>query len=138
MSDYTKVRELIGHVRDLASEKPDYVDNRTCTYHPRDDYPGCIFGQALDRMGWLNKIENHSNTVQPHETGNTSSIRKVLKNVFGVKLTNEDTMDTTKYKVVHWCRIVQSRQDSANNWASCIEDADKSADISFLEEKDND
>jgi hypothetical protein len=113
MSD-TKVNftldDVVAKVREVAAERPTYVyDNGTggelssCFYRHGADRsePGCIVGQALDRLGYV--------VPELWEGTNASSL---LQSIFP----EVDRVDSR----IFWVRSVQSAQDGGMSWADAV------------------
>lgn len=127
--------ELKKQVLKLANENPNFVYNpnyeqnkaskiRTkCKYNGPvvsvnekneiqevvgPDCKGCIFGQALQNMGWTNEIQMNS----------VYNIRVILRNFAGVFQSEfNDQNDILLYSF----RETQDLQDSGNSWSNCVE-----------------
>ena len=99
-------KELENEVRKLAKENPDYVYPRVrkCMYNPDKEQPGCIFGQALARLG-----------ISGLPEGNTISTLIEVRKVSITEFTDRD---------LAWARDVQIAQDSGKTWSLAIKRAD--------------
>jgi hypothetical protein len=103
---------LIRTVRELAAEKPDFfykTKDGACLYTPNDEQPGCIFGQALLRMGYTKE------ELSKLDEDNGLDIIEALKVLDIRSLTNEE---------LQWCSDVQQLQDFGDNWRKVIENTD--------------
>lgn len=103
--------DLITAIRELAAWDPDYVDpiaykGGTCRYRAssRDDYPGCLVGQAALRIGFSD-----------NEIVNNTSVGKFMMNLFDREVSADQ---------VDWIRSVQLNQDAAIPWAESVRLAD--------------
>lgn len=107
--------QLEAEVRRLAGERPDFIYNRTtggfwngnaaCVYNATEDREGCIFGQALTRLG------------RPVPEGlEHVSIRAILEHASNMYLT------TAQGK---WTQAVQGSQDTGLSWSEAVERADR-------------
>ncbi|MEU9871073.1 hypothetical protein AB0C87_24800 [Actinomadura sp. NPDC048021] len=96
-------------VRELAEERPDFRydkgDSATCLYNPDDRQPGCLFGQALIRIG---------HRLPDHVRG---SINRVL-----VELEVETTQQQR-----NWALDAQASQDKGVPWGEAVKYADRLA-----------
>lgn len=94
-------------VRELAEENPEFVydrgHNAFCKYNPDSTQPGCIFGQALIKIG---------HPVPETETGPIGGVLRAM----GVKTTPEQR---------NWALFVQGNQDNKVPWAECVKEADR-------------
>jgi hypothetical protein len=112
-----EIKKVIKEVRRLASENPDYVytnnkdeNGRTiCLYLASADQPGCIFGQALTRLGVVIPIDLEGR-----------SIDFIFWRIGRIELPGADSA------LVDWCSEVQRGQDSGLAWAKAIHGADVS------------
>lgn len=112
-------------LRKLAAEQPDFkyrtaptdqFNESTCSYNGRciDDEgrpigpecSGCIFGQALQRLGWDDKVE----------LAIMDDIVKLMSEVAGVHL----------FRLGNWSRV-QTTQDNGYTWAEAVAELDKGA-----------
>lgn len=110
------VDKLIALVRGMATERPDNVylpgANRgepdfSCSYDDgecSDGTVGCIFGQALDQMGF-----------------DLSDVSE------GVRVSEAMRQLGITFKSCHelWCDRVQENQDKGTNWGLAVADADE-------------
>jgi hypothetical protein len=107
--------DVVAKVREVAAERPTYVYNNegmsgytsSCFYRHGEnrDRPGCIVGQALDRLGYV---------VPEMMEGSHATF--VLHEIFGGPSDSEDR--------VRWVRNVQRAQDDGKTWAEAVEKAD--------------
>lgn len=110
----TKVtfEQLEAEVRRLAAENPDHVYVRPepgsrCYYRSPDDTPGCIFGQAMEALGFA---------IPPGDGKFAGSIDGVMCNILGIAPTFDQE---------GWARAVQGVQDIGDTWASAVARADR-------------
>jgi hypothetical protein len=128
--------ELKKQVLKLASENPNFVYNpnyeqnkalkiRTkCKYNGPvvsvdkenkiqevvgPDCKGCIFGQALQNMGW-------TDSQQMNVTYNIKTILRNFAGVFQLEFV-DDQIDV----LLSSFRETQNLQDSGNSWSNCVE-----------------
>jgi hypothetical protein len=109
--------DVVAKVREVAAERPTYVYNNegmseytsSCFYRHGEnrDRPGCIVGQALDRLGYV---------VPTVMEG--SHATSVLHEIFGVP------SDSEIEAKVRWVRNVQRAQDAGRSWAQAVKRAD--------------
>lgn len=104
--------KLIKIIRDLATEKPDFVYERPeiegdtgCVY-VHDRQPSCIVGHAMWRAGLI----DYSYELTPYN-----------KQAFGDHLPG---MATLTDREAQWLEEVQGQQDSGETWANSILSAD--------------
>lgn len=108
------LENLIGEVRKLAQENPDnaykckdgryvmcYYSKKTCT----NGSIGCIFGQAMKRLGLDDNIL---------ATMENNTIMEIIPKYY----------PEHNRRLAIWCREVQSAQDFGWIWSKCIEAAD--------------
>lgn len=114
MSNIKEEPLLIRTVRELAAEKPNFLyksknDNRCYYLSQGSQYPGCIFGQALLKMGYT------SDDLAKFDDDLGVDIENVCK-ALDIYLTAEER---------DWCSIVQTGQDNGDTWRKAIEYADE-------------
>lgn len=118
------VNDVIAEVRKLAAEKPDNTYTRPggkqCCYDAgvcTDGSVGCIFGQALARLG--------------HPASGTYTINSILFNREQLGLARDRPAGL-------WCSYVQDWQDEGFTWARAVEyaDAGKIFSVAALNQKE--
>lgn len=103
------IEELIGEVRRLTKENPDYIYNAPehdgCSYISSKDDPhkGCIFGQAM-----LNLDPDLHDTLDKFDT---YGIPYILRDVLNVSGTDRQ---------YDWCAMFQRKQDTGHMWGEAL------------------
>jgi hypothetical protein len=112
--------DVVAKVREVAAERPTYVyDNGTggelssCFYRHGADRsePGCIVGQALDRLGY----------VVPEDLEGRDSYT-ILNEALGTHF--ESWESPANPAGAKWIRGVQFQQDAGKPWGVAVEYAD--------------
>lgn len=105
-------KQLETEVRRLAKENPDYIYpaassgedfSPSCFYMATDDYPACIFGQALSNLGVVLNREYENNDIE------------VVMHRIGITITASEA---------RWACRVQHYQDRGRIWGVAIASAD--------------
>jgi hypothetical protein len=109
----TTYDDVITAVRELAAEKPDFVytpDAGACLYvHPNSDgtiSPGCLIGQAFQRVGVPNEVLLRYNDRNIELVANAGEITDVANIKIG------------------WLTRIQWYQDNSKTWAYAVQQAD--------------
>lgn len=110
--DFT-LDDVVSKVREVAAERPDFVYqslqtdplgfNIRCFYR-HGEKPGCIIGQALDRLDYVvpSSLEGEN-------------VYRVLDHLFGEPQADDRA---------NWLRFVQARQDGGSTWGEAVQYAD--------------
>lgn len=140
MTDWNSLRIdpdlMIQTVREIAAEQPDHVyekpfDSAGCFYtNPgREDGYGCIFGQAMRRLGYpipagtRDENRNYSNEyISCPITGGIAS--DSWGRVFGFEGEYSSWESDSRWI---WMSRVQSAQDRGQTWADAVALADRLA-----------
>jgi hypothetical protein len=111
--------DVVAKVREVAAERPTYVYNNegmseyssSCFYRHGEygERPGCIVGQALDRLGYV---------VPEVDEGTNAGV--VLGGLF-------DLSDDDNGLKANWVWKVQKEQDGGKSWGDAILEADSYA-----------
>lgn len=113
MWDFTE-EDFISTVIDLVVKNPDFVYQKPegmggCCYLQVDDKPGCLFGQALLKLG---VSKNFLYDCDPYSDGDNPDIRQMLA-------ANTNFSD----KTVDLCSSLQDNQDCGISWKKSLVNA---------------
>ena len=104
--------DVVSKVREVAAERPDFVysspnpDNCLYRHGENREEPGCIIGQALDRLGYV--------VPQAWEGSNAEAL---MDHIYD--LSQHDDVRAS------WLRYVQGEQDRAKPWGEAVSEADR-------------
>ncbi|MBO0676905.1 hypothetical protein JRC04_05470 [Mycolicibacterium sp. S2-37] len=105
-------QKLIATVREVASEKPDFVYGDGQCRYVVDGQPSCLIGQALWRLDLIDaSIESRD--------ANHDGIDTLLE-----RLVLDEDLDEAE---VEWLEAAQTRQDNRAPWGVAVGDADRRA-----------
>jgi len=99
-------KEFVQTVVNLVNENPDFIYKQTegrCTYLPLGKQPGCLFGQALTKLGF-----DRVKLQEFDETENATTIGEIL-----------DIFNFSE-GIIRWSSEMQSLQDTGDAWGKCL------------------
>lgn len=107
--------DLVGEIRRLAGENPDYVYPDAYCRYVKEGEGSCLVGQALINLGVpVNWFLDHSSDYNDlRNAGTFSEIRDLVP---GLKVSD---------LVTDWVDTAQSSQDDQTPWAEAVEGADQ-------------
>ena len=112
-------QDIVREIRTLAQERPDYVyegvgDTSTCSYVTgADGGPGCLVGQALQRLGVPR--ETLAEVEGDIDLNGGLGVRRLLTALLG---------PVHLQRAVSWIERVQDAQDSGSRWHDAVASAD--------------
>lgn len=113
------IQDLITEVRSIAQKRADVIytkqdDMETCSYNYgscSDGTVGCLFGQALQELGFdTSEVDNEN-------------IDTVIERL--VEKDRDPKTESYPSEQIEWCALVQMNQDHGLSWGVAVYKADK-------------